>query len=292
MTLKELELFYHLAQNPHISDLAKKRGMSQSAISLAIKSLEQKLSEPLFDRIGKKLVLNERGHLFREQTYRHFLALKDAQEMFYKNKLSGNLKIASSRTIGAFLMPQIIFDFLAQYPEISIEKKIENSQGVVKKILDGEVDIGFIESVIQTPHLIKEKIGQDTLIVVSADENLANKTFYIDQLFSKKWILREEGSGTREIFLNKLGPLAKSLNIYMEFMEFVEVKELLRKNSDAITCISRFSVEQELERGELFEVKIKNLTFERDLFMVYHKNKYQTRLFEEFKSFIYQFFKS
>ncbi len=292
MTLKELELFYHLAQNPHISDLAKKIGMSQSAISLAIKSLEQKLSEPLFDRIGKKLVLNERGRLFREQTYRHFLALKDAQEIFYKNKLSGNLKIASSRTIGAFLMPQIIFDFLAQYPEISIEKKIENSQGVVKKVLDGEVDIGFIESVIQTPHLIQEKIGQDTLIVVSADKNLANKTFYIDQLFSKKWILREEGSGTREIFLNKLGALAKSLNIYMEFMEFVEAKELLRKNSEAITCISRFSVKQELERGELFEVKIKNLTFERDLFMVYHKNKYQTRLFEEFKSFIYQFFKS
>ena len=292
MTLKELELFYHLVQNPHISDLAKKIGMSQSAISLAIKSLEQKLSEPLFDRIGKKLVLNERGRLFREQTYRHFLALKDAQEMFYKNKLSGNLKIASSRTIGAFLMPQIIFDFLAQYPEISIEKKIENSQGVVKKVLDGEVDIGFIESVIQMPNLIQEKIGQDTLIVVSADKNLANKTFYIDQLFSKKWILREEGSGTREIFLNKLGSLAKSLNIYMEFMEFVEVKELLRKNSDAITCISRFSVKQELQRGELFEVKIKNLTFERDLFMVYHKNKYQTRLFEEFKSFIYRFFKS
>ena len=292
MTLKELELFYHLAKNPHISDLAKKIGMSQSAISLAIKSLEQKLSEPLFDRIGKKLVLNERGRLFREQTYRHFLALKDAQEMFYKNKLSGNLKIASSRTIGAFLMPQIIFDFLAQYPEISIEKKIENSQGVVKKVLDGEVDIGFIESVIQMPNLIQEKIGQDTLIVVSADKNLAKKTFYIDQLFSKKWILREEGSGTREIFLNKLGSLAKSLNIYMEFMEFVEVKELLRKNSDAITCISRFSVKQELQRGELFEVKIKNLTFERDLFMVYHKNKYQTRLFEEFKSFIYRFFKS
>jgi len=79
VTLKELELFYHLCDNPHVSQLAQKIDMSQSAISLAIKSLEKKLDEPLFDRIGKKLILNDRGRRFKEKTYHHFLALKNLE---------------------------------------------------------------------------------------------------------------------------------------------------------------------------------------------------------------------
>ncbi len=290
MTLRELELFYYLAENPHISQLSKKIDISQSAISLAIKSLEKKLTEPLFDRIGKKLILNERGRMFQEETYKHYLALKDAQNIFTTNKLSGILKVASSRTLGAFIMPQIVFDFLSKNSNIKIEKEISNSSKIVKNVLAGDIDIGFIETSINEINLIKEKIGKDTLIIVSGDKNLANKEFYIDQLFSKKWLLREEGSGTREVFLKRLGNLAKEINIYMEFSGFVEIKGLLSKNFDAITCISRFSVEKELQRGELFEVKLKNISFERELFVVYHKNKYQSKLFKIFKEFSKDYF--
>ena len=279
-----------MAENPHISQLSKKIDISQSAISLAIKSLEKKLTEPLFDRIGKKLILNERGRLFKEETYKHYLALKDAQNIFTTNKLSGILKVASSRTLGAFIMPQIVFDFLSKNSNIKIEKEISNSSKIVKNVLAGDIDIGFIETSINEINLIKEKIGKDTLIIVSGDKNLANKEFYIDQLFSKKWLLREEGSGTREVFLKRLGNLAKEINIYMEFSGFVEIKGLLSKNFDAITCISRFSVEKELQRGELFEVKLKNISFERELFVVYHKNKYQSKLFKIFKEFSKDYF--
>ena len=285
MTLRELELFYYLTENPHISQLSQKIDISQSAISLAIKSLEKKLTEPLFDRIGKKLILNERGRLFKEETYKHYLALKDAQNIFTTNKLSGILKVASSRTIGACIMPQITFDLLSENNNIHIEKEISNSSKIVKSILEGDIDIGFIETSINEINLIKENIGKDTLIIVSGDKNLANKEFYIDQLFSKKWLLREEGSGTREVFLKRLGNLAKEINIYMEFSGFVEIKGLLSKNPDAITCISRFSVEKELQRGELFEVKLKNISFERELFVIYHKNKYKSKLFKIFNEF-------
>jgi len=290
MTLRELELFYYLSENPHISQLSQKIGISQSAISLAIKSLEKKLTEPLFDRIGKKLILNEGGRVFKEETYKHYLALQDAQTLFTNNKLSGVLKIASSKTIGAFIMPQIIFDFLSQNSNIKIEKAFSNSSKIVKSILEGNTDIGFIETSINEVNLIKENIGEDSLIIVSGDKNLANKEFYIDQLFTKKWILREEGSGTREVFLKRLGNFAKEINIYMEFSGFVEIKGLLANNPDAITCISRFSVAKELKKGELFEIKLKNISFERELFLVYHKNKYQNKLFKLFKEFAKEYF--
>ncbi len=290
MTLRELELFYYLADNPHISKLAKNINISQSAISLAIKSLEKKLTEPLFDRIGKKLILNERGRLFKEKTYKHYLALKDTEELFTKNKLSGILKITSSKTIGDFIMPQIIFDFLSTYSDVEIKKDITNSSTIVKRILNGEIDMGFIESSYNSLDIVKERIGKDRLIIVSGDKNLSKDSFYIDQLFSKKWLLREEGSGTREIFLEKLGEHAKGIDTYMEFSEFEEIKGLLEKNREAITCISQFSVKKELQRGELFEVKLKNISFERDFFLVYHKNKYQSKFFKRYKEFARDYF--
>lgn len=289
MTLKELNIFYQLCENTHISNLAVKINITQSAISLAIKSLENKIGEQLFDRIGKKLILNERGRLFREKTYSPFIALKDAENFFKKNKISGILNIASSKTIGDFVAPQIIFDFLNSHSHVSINKDIQNSSNIINLVKNGKIDMGFIELECVEPDIIKKEISKDELIVVSSDKKLANKHFYIDELFSKKWILREKGSGTREIFLETLDLISKDLEIFMEFSEFEEVKTLLSKNTETITCLSKFAVEKELKRGELFEVKLKNLTIERKFYLIYHKNKYKSKLFTEFEKFIMDF---
>ncbi len=290
MTLKELELFYYLSENPHISSLAKEISMSQSAISLAIKSLETKLKDPLFDRIGKKLLLNERGRLFRDQTYVHFMALKDAQRNFLQHNLAGSLKIASSKTVGNFIMPTLIYDFALQQPEITIEREIHNSAHIIQMVREGKIDLGIIETECDEPEIIKEKMGDDTLIVASGDETLAEKRYYIDTLQDRKWLLREAGSGTRELFLQTVGDIAKELHLFMEFTEFEEMKTILQEQKDTISCISRFVIQKELLHGILFEVSLHNLTFERNLYIIYHRQKYQSRPFHTFKSFIMQRF--
>lgn len=288
MTLRELEIFYGLSEDTHLLNLAKKLDISQAAISLAIKSLEKKLSEPLFDRFGKKLVLNERGRIFKEKTYEHYLALKDAQMEFEQDTFSGILKIASSKTIGNFITPQIVFNFLSKYPNVEINKKIDNSYTIIDMVLSGEIDIGLIETKASDSNLAKEIIGNDELIFVSSDKNLSKDKYFIDNLFDKKWVLREKGSGTRELFINALANLSKELNLFMEFTGFEEIKNLLVQNSDIITCISRFAVLKELERKELYEVKLINIDLKRELYLIYNKNKYQTTLFKEFKNFIHQ----
>lgn len=287
MTLKELSFFYALCEDAHISNLAQKLGITQSAISLAIKSLESQIGEPLFDRIGKKLVLNEVGRLFREKTHTHFLALNDAENFFKKNKISGILTIASSKTIGDFITPPIVFDFLTQHEQVSICKDIQNSAQIIQMVKNATIDMGFIESVCDDAELCKEVIGNDQLIVVSSDPCLADGTFFIDELFHKQWILREKGSGTREVFLEALGEIAKELKIFMEFSEFEEAKTILLNNPQTITCLSKVAVENELNRGELFEVKLVNLKIDRSFYLIYHKNKYHTKLFSEFKNFVH-----
>ncbi len=288
MTLKELNIFYHLCDDAHLSNLAQKLGITQSAISLAIKSLEQKIGEPLFDRIGKKFVLNETGRLFKERTYLHFMALNDAQNFFISNTLSGILKIASSKTIGNFVTSKIIFDFLQHNERVQIQKESHNSAQIIHMVKNAIIDVGFIESTCDDPDIIKEAIGNDELIVVTSDKSLANKTVYVDELFSKKWILREKGSGTREVFLEALGDIAQNIKLCMEFSEFEEAKILLLSYPQAMTCVSRVVVEKELERGELFEVRLKNLSFKRTFHLIYHKNKYPSKLFSEFKQFVLQ----
>lgn len=287
MTFQELKLFYHLCEDAHLSNLAQKLGITQSAISLAIKSLEQKIGEQLFDRIGKRLVLNEIGRLFKEKTYSHFVALNDAEDFFKESKISGVLNIASSKTIGDFITPQIVFDFLTLHEHVTIQKDIQNSAQIIQMVKNAIIDIGFIESSCDEPDLYKEAIGDDQLVVISSDPNLSQRTFFIDELFHKKWILREKGSGTREVFLEALGEIAKDLSIFMEFSEFEEAKTILLNNPQTITCLSKVAVTNELKRGELFEVNLKNLKIDRTFYLIYHKSKYQSRLFSEFKNFVH-----
>ncbi len=279
MTLKELDYFYQLCDNSHVSKLSKKLLISQSAISLAIKSLEKKLGEPLFDRIGKKLVLNERGRVFKEKTYESFLALRDAENFFKDENILGSLHVASSKTIGNFIMPQIIFDFLLKYQNITIKREIKNSSEIIEMVKEGRLDMGFIEIDCLECDLIKESIVEDELVVVSCDESLKDEV-YIDELYSKKWILREKGSGTREVFLDALGELFKELEIFMEYRDFEEVKKLLFHNRDAITCISKVALQEGLR-----EIKLKNISIKREFYCIYHKNRYKSKLFDTFKQF-------
>ena len=284
MTLKELNFFYKLSDNPQVTQVAQELKISQSAISLAIKSLENKLEEQLFDRVGKKLILNERGRYFKEKTLPHYLAIIDSQKLFQKNKLAGNMKIASSKTISNYLMPDIYYEFLSTYTDVKFDISTINSSKIIENILNSNLDIGLIEIDINNSNLIKQKLCDDELIIVTSDEN-APKIAFIDTI-NKKWILRETGSGTREVFINSLGKYAQDISIFMELQDFEEIKTILIDNKDTITARSKNAVKKELESKKLFQIKLKNFEFKREFHIVYHKDKSTNLLFQTFIDFL------
>ena len=159
MTLKELNFFYKLSENPQITQVANELNISQSAISLAIKSLENSLNEQLFDRIGKKLILNEKGKYFKEKTFPHYLKLIDTQNIFLENRLVGNIKVASSKTISNYIMPNIYFDFLTKYKDVKLDILTINSSKILDLILKSKLDIGLIEVNFENSNIIKEKLS-------------------------------------------------------------------------------------------------------------------------------------
>ncbi len=284
MTLKELSFFYKLCENPQVTQVSQELNISQSAISLAIKSLENSLNEQLFDRIGKKLILNEKGKYFKEKTFSHYLALKDAENIFQENKLAGNIKIAASKTISNYIMPNIYYDFLSKYNDVKMDILTINSSKIIDKILKSQLDIGLIEVDTQNSSLIKEKLCDDELIVVSSDRNHP-KVAFIDAI-KKRWILRETGSGTREIFINHLGEIAKDLDIFMQLQDFEEIKTIVLNNPNTVTAISKVIVQKELEEKKLFQIKLKNLELKREFYLVYHKEKSKNLLFETLIEFL------
>ncbi|MFW2600455.1 LysR substrate-binding domain-containing protein [Aliarcobacter butzleri] len=284
MTLKELSFFYKLCENPQVTQVASELNISQSAISLAIKSLENSLNEQLFDRIGKKLILNEKGKYFKEKTLPSYLALMDASTIFQENKLAGNIKIAASKTISNYIMPNIYYDFLSKYKDVKLDILTINSSNIIDKILKSELDIGLIEVDTQNSSLIKEKLADDELIVVSSDEKHPQIAF-IDAI-KKRWILREIGSGTREIFMNKIGEIAKELDIFMQLQDFEEIKTIVLNNKNTVTSLSKVIVQKELDEKKLFQIKLKNLELKREFYLVYHKEKSKNLLFETFIQFI------
>ena len=258
MTLKELHFFY--------------------------KSLENSLNEKLFDRIGKKLILNEKGKYFKEKTLSHYLALKDAQNIFQENKLVGNITIAASKTISNYIMPNIYFDFLTKYKDVKLDILTINSSKIIDKILKSEIDIGLIEINTQNSSLIKEKLCDDELIVVTSDKNYKKEAF-IDAI-KKRWILREIGSGTREIFINYIGDISKELDIFMQLQDFEEIKTIVLNNPDTVTTLSKVIVKKELEENKLFQIKLKNINLKREFYLIYHKEKSKNLLFETLIEFL------
>jgi len=283
LTLRQMQIFLNVVKSGHLTNVAKEMKLSQSAISMSIKELENVLGRPVFDRINKKLVLNEVGRAFHQEIDPIFKKLTDIEYEFQNSENKGTIRVGASTTIVDYLMPSIICRYMSEYPEVKITLKEGNTQDIVKLIEDGSIDIGFVEGLVNSSNILKEKIGTDDLVVVSADKNLS-KSYYIDELANKRWVLREEGSGTREVFLNYIKDKVDNLNIFFELGHTESIKSIL-VNRECLTCISKISVENEIKAEKLYKVDVKNFNCKRDFLMIYHKDKYHSTLFEKFVFF-------
>lgn len=284
LTLRQMEIFINVVASGHLTNVAKEMKLSQSAISMSIKELENILGRPVFDRINKKLVLNEVGRAFYKEVEPIYRKLSDIEFEFKNSENKGVIRVGASTTIVDYLMPSIICSYMSAYPEVKITLKEGNTKEIAQMIEDGSIDIGFVEGFVSGPEIVKEKIGVDELIVVTADKNLVEKPAFIDELADHRWVLREEGSGTREVFLDYIKEKVDGLNVFLELGHTESIKSILN-NRSCLTCISKISVEDELQSGKLYRVPVKNFDCKRDFMMIHHKDKYHSSLFEKFVFF-------
>ena len=270
MTLKQIEYFIKVCELKQISECSKFFGISQSAMSIAIKNLETSLNGELFDRRGKSLVINERGKAFLKSItpiYNRVLEI----EKNMQNENMYDILLKSSKNIGTYLLPMAVAEvFENKDKNINLTVSFDNTETILDDVVNNRCDIGLVEGGLGNNDVNVVNITEDELIIVTGNKELASKSHNISSLKDHKWIMREEGSGTREIFFDNLGE-NPNLNIALELPTTEAIKNFV-KGRDFITCLPYFSVKDELGK-DLYEIKLRGKTFKRNLYAIYSKDK-------------------
>ncbi len=280
ITFRQVELFLALARTGRIQSVAKEFLLTQSAVSTSIKRFEKAIGAPLFDRAHKKISLNSNGEVLAEELVPLMKRFQDIATMFKRDLIVGSLDIGASQTIADYILPEVLYSFQARHTDTRLSIWTGNSREVVHAVELGEVAVGFIEGEVPSRILRSEKIGEEELIVVTSDVDIAaERAWSMEELLDLRWILREVGSGTRDTFFNQLGEQAQKLNVFMELDHIESIKNVLR-NPGTLSCISQHCIVHELARGTLFPVQIEGTHFSRNLYRVIHPRQSQTILME------------
>ena len=290
ITINQLHVFLAVAKREHVTQATQDVNLSQSAVSMALAELEKQLNGPLFERAGRNLKLNERGRLLQQEANKLMNHLDDMLFLFSEenDSFSGELKVGASSTIGIYLLPEIIGRFVEKFPEVIINLEIGNTEQIEKNLLDYTLDLGFVEGSVHYENLASQSWLQDQLTIIASPDYFPAKKrlLSIDELKEVKWIMREHGSGTREVFEKAIQPYVSRINNFLTFGHTEAVKQAV-KASLGLGCLSKYTVAQELERGTLIELKVPEISFERQLHLITRKNSYESRLRKKFNQFVF-----
>lgn len=201
MTLRHLKIFVEVCRQKSVTRAAEALYLSQPAVSLAIRELEEAYGVVLFDRISRRLSITDAGRKFYGYAAHItglFSELGDAMKDW---ETSGRLRVGSSITIGTQLMPQLVKRFQAEFPEMEVFVTIDSSDEMERRLLQGEVDIALIEGEIQSGDLTSRPFFEDELAVVCGKcHPLAKKgQVSLQDLRDQKFLMREKNSGTRRL---------------------------------------------------------------------------------------------
>ena len=276
-TLRQIAVFAAVARQESVSRAAEALSLSQSATSTALAELERLYETPLFDRIGKRLRLNESGQSLLPLA----LDILERAEAI-EDALEGRAGYATL-TIGNYLATLIVADYLKRHPSGSAELHVRNTASIVEQVARHELDVGLVEGHCQHPELVVERWVADELVVFCAPSHpLAHQgAARLGDLEQASWIVREAGSGTRETLDQAMRAHRFNPNIRLE-LEHTEAIKRAVEHGLGIGCISRLALREAFRRGSLVAIETPELDLRRDFQFVWHRRKFQTAGMREF----------
>ena len=284
ITFRQLELFVAIAKYSNLTQAADSLYISQSAASMALAQLERQLDRQLFERIGKKLLLNNHGKLLLPKAVEVLTRIGEIEQVTKQSatKLTGELKIGASTTIGNYVLPKAISNFIKKYDEVNLQLVVDNTQRIINEVLQFNIDVGFIEGYCHHPEIHVGKFMQDELVVIASPKHsLAGKRQLAwSDLAQAEWILREKGSGTREVFEKAIYNKIDNIKMLAELGSSEAIKQVVADGL-GISCLSKLSLTSELKLKKIVILPV-NLNIKRYFYCLLHHKKYQTPILQEF----------
>ncbi|MDM2757571.1 DNA-binding transcriptional regulator YeiE [Citrobacter sp. Cpo148] len=272
ITLRQLEVFAEVLKSGSTTQASVMLALSQSAVSAALTDLEGQLGVQLFDRVGKRLVVNEHGRLLYPRALALLEQTTEIEQLFRED--NGAIRVYASSTIGNYILPAMIARYRQDFPDLPLELSVGNSQDVINAVLDFRVDIGLIEGPCHSTEIISEPWLEDELVVFAAPSSpLTKGPVTLEQLAASPWILRERGSGTRELVDYLLLSHLPRFQMAMELGNSEAIKHTVRHGL-GISCLSRRVIAEQLQAGTLSEVPVPLPRLVRTLWRVHHRQKH------------------
>ena len=258
--IDELKTFIAVVDFKNFTRAGESINLSQPSVSTHIKNLEAYFNTILINRSVKQknIIITESGYLLYRKAKEILQMIESTKDELQSldGYVKGRLRIGASLTIGEYVLPKFLSKFSTKYPGIEFELIIENTHHICSKIKNFTLDIGLIEGTTPSSDFNQNYFLEDKMVIAcSKNSDILNGTFSIDKLQNKNWIVREEGSGTRDyinMFLttNKIVP-----NNLMVLGSNYAIKEAV-KNNLGITIISSYVTAPAVENNELETIEL------------------------------------
>lgn len=266
-----LKVFRAVAEHLNFRKAAEQLFLTQPAVTLQIKALENDLGIRLFDRSGNRVALTPQGCTLL--TYARKIAdLASAaeQELVAEDgQFSGELSLGVSTTIAQYVLPRLIGAFLGEHPRVELSVHSGNTEEVVTLLLNGDVAIGLIEGPARQRGVHTEPFMRDELVLI-VPSNSDSTQFSAQKLLASSLLMREQGSGSRRVVetaLEKSGLKLKAFRRVMDLDSTESIKSAVEAGL-GVGFVSRWAISKELELGTLKVGQVRGLQIARDFSLV------------------------
>lgn len=290
MKIRHLRIFKTVCEEESITKASEKLFMTQPAVSHAISELEDYLGVSLFDRISRKVYLNETGKLFLTKVIKLLDLYDDLDKNIRDLEDNAVIKIGSCITIANLILPTIIKKFQGICKSTPTKIIVDNARSIENMLCKNEIDLGLIEGVVYNEELEKIPFSSYELVIACSNKHKFAKVKSIDlsELMNEKLLLREKGSSIRDLFDSAL--LLHDIKINPSWTS-VNSQVLIEAAKDdlGVTVLPKVLLENEINLGNLVEVKVKGLNLSNINHIVFYKGKVQTKSFKELVNIIRMF---
>ena len=295
LTLRQLQIFIAIAHSGSATAAGERIALSQSAVSAAIAELEHTVNIQLFDRVGKRMQLNDHGRAMLPQAM-SLLNRAESLEQCFLGSAPSLLILGTSLTIGNYLLPRLLADYWRSQGIIlgdatpPLQVVVANTADIATKVAAFEVDIGLVEGPCHRPDIAVIPWLQDELLLVASPVHpvvlkYGNSLIPSKRLATTNWILREQGSGTRDTLEQALLPHIPQLRSSIEFNDHEAIKQCEIKGL-GIACLSHLVVADALETGQLVKLKTSFGGLNRRFNLLVHHQKQITSGMQNFIDYV------
>lgn len=288
ISIKQLQVFVNTAKAESISIGAQKCFISQAAASMSLAQLENMLDITLFDRVGKRMKLNDNGRRLLVKAVRILNEIEEFESLSVNDEsLNGNIVIGASTTIANYVLPKYIAKFREIHPETNFEIIAGNTKKIIKSVELLECDVGFVEGTCNSQAIDTSIWKKDNLKVICKQGHTLShrKMIKVKDLLEFEWVTREEGSGTFDILVEALGDNESEAKRSITLHSTEAIKQYIA-NSDCIACLSEIITQQAWDKGKYCTLDVKDLDLSRNFYKLLHNKKYHTTLTKAFCEFM------